>query len=218
MVGWYELIFGSMYCGKSEELIRRLKRCQIASQRYILFKPMMDNRYELSRVMTHENNKVKQFMLKSLAEAKYDVGKGSFFHKIINKIPGSIEAVNINKPEEILTYVSKMQYDVVGIDEVQFFDESLLPILDQLILQGKRIIVAGLDLYASGEPWPIVAKLACKAKYVEKLHAVCVDCGEEAMYSFRLDSNTKDDIVEVGSVGTYIALCENCKQKRLSHI
>lgn len=97
-----------------------------------------------------------------------------------------------------------------------FFDEDLIAIIDELVLQGKRVIVSGLDMYASGEPWGIVPTLACKAKYVDKLHAVCVDCGEEAYLSYKTD-NDQDNVtskVDVGSVGKYIALCQSCVEKR----
>jgi len=217
MVGWSELIFGSMYCGKSEELIRRLKRVKIAGQKYQLFKPTLDDRYGLNTVATHENNVVKKNVEKILDVHFKDNTKNSLSEQIMEQLSGAMIATVVNNAKEILDNLHD-DTEVVGIDEVQFFNHDLLEVVDILVKRGKRVIMVGLDMYASGEPWGIVPHLACKAKYVEKLHAVCVDCGKDAYISYKVDNaeHNKKSNIDVGSINKYVAVCENCGQKRIN--
>lgn len=213
MVGWSELIFGSMYCGKSEELIRRLKRVKIAGQKYQLFKPAIDNRYGEEVVATHENNEVKKKVEKILdVHIKEDL-KATLTEQVVEQLSGAMEATVVSNPKEILENIHD-DTEVVGIDEVQFFNQDLIEVVEVLVRRGKRVIMAGLDLYASGQPWPIIPHLACTAKYVEKLHAVCVDCGRDAYISYMLETRQMEKAIDIGSTGKYIALCENCAHKR----
>jgi thymidine kinase len=215
MIGWTELIYGSMYCGKSEELIRRLKRVGYAGQKFILFKPAIDDRYELTKVLTHESNKAKKVIMDLLKKHDYDIHQGSLIRIIMDNLAGSLDAFPVATPQEILELVTD-DIDVVGIDEVQFFSADLIPVIKELNNRGKRVIMAGLDLYASGEPFGIVNDLACISKYVDKLHAVCVDCGSDAYISYKVanEVGNKESQVDVGSTGKYIALCEKCSYKR----
>lgn len=213
MVGWSELIFGSMYCGKSEELIRRLKRVKIAGQKYQLFKPAIDNRYGEEVVATHENNEVKKKVEKILDVHINEDLKATLTEQVVEQLSGAMEATVVSNPKEILDNIHD-DTEVVGIDEVQFFNQDLIEVVEVLVRRGKRVIMAGLDLYASGQPWPIIPHLACSAKYVEKLHAVCVDCGRDAYISYMLKSRSTEKTVDIGSTGKYIALCENCAHKR----
>lgn len=217
MSGWSELIFGSMYCGKSEELIRRLKRVRIAGKTYQLFKPATDNRYDLQNVSTHEYSEVKRRMetILELHLNNGDVDPQGLAQELGKQLMGSMKAIVVNDSEELLKNIDD-DADVIGIDEVQFFDEGLLSVVDELTLKGKRVIMAGLDMYSSGEPFGIVPILACKAKYVDKLHAVCVDCGKDAYISYKIDQSigNKKSTVDVGSVGKYVALCQICSQQR----
>jgi thymidine kinase len=213
MVGWSELIFGSMYCGKSEELIRRLKRVKIAGQKYQLFKPAIDNRYGEEVVATHENNEVKKRVEKILDVHINEDLKATLTEQVVEQLSGAMEATVVSNPKEILDNIHD-DTEVVGIDEVQFFNQDLIEVVEVLVRRGKRVIMAGLDLYASGQPWPIIPHLACSAKYVEKLHAVCVDCGRDAYISYMLKSRSTEKTVDIGSTGKYIALCENCAHKR----
>lgn len=215
MIGWSELIFGSMYCGKSEELIRRLKRAKFAGQKYQLFKPERDDRYGKTRVATHENNDAKSKVEKILEIHVNSDIKKTIMNEVMTQMAGAMTAEVVNNSKEILDKVDS-DTTVIGIDEVQFFDMELVQVVDELTKQGKRVIMAGLDMYATGEPWGVVPYLASKAKYVDKLHAVCVDCGKDAYISFNTDNsgaNTTSQVV-VGSVGKYVALCQDCANKR----
>jgi thymidine kinase len=219
MSGWSELIFGSMYCGKSEELIRRLKRVRIAGQTYQLFKPAVDTRYDLQSVSTHDYSEIKRNMETILEvhlhNGNIDADPQNLVQELSKQLSGSMKAIVVKDSEELLQTL-ETDTDVIGIDEVQFFDEGLIEVIHHLTQAGKRIIMAGLDMYSSGEPFGIVPILACQAKYVHKLHAVCVDCGHDAYISYKID-NTKEKLkstVDVSSVGKYIALCQSCWQKR----
>lgn len=212
MVGWSELIFGSMYCGKSEELIRRLKRVKIAGQKYQLFKPAIDNRYGEEVVATHENNEVKKRVEKILDVHINEDLKATLTEQVVEQLSGAMEATVVSNPKEILDNIHD-DTEVVGIDEVQFFNQDLIEVVEVLVRRGKRVIIAGLDRYSTGEPFGVVPQLACISKYVDKLHAVCIDCGRDAEFSFKGDKNNQDKI-DVGSTGKYIALCGNCKENR----
>lgn len=220
MTGWSELIFGSMYCGKSEELIRRLKRAKYAKQDVQLFKPSLDNRYGVDIVATHDSNKTKKDIEKiidiHINEDSFNF-KNTLIKEISQQLEGAMEAFVVEDSNELLKNVKK-NVEVIGIDEIQFFDDGLIEVIDILTKQGKRVICAGLDLYASGEPFGVVPTIACKAKFVDKLHAVCMDCGNNAYISYKIDNHVDNKIsnVDVGSEGKYIALCENCKNKRES--
>ena len=220
MVGWLELICGSMYCGKSEELIRRLKRVKIAGQKYQLFKPSLDDRYGVNHVATHDNNELK-ITIEEILDLHFSGGinhREVLMEELIKQLPGSMEATIVANSNMILDLV-KNDTLVIGIDEIQFFDSNIIIVVDELIKQGKRVITAGLDMYCSGIPFNSVDILACKAKYIDKLHAVCIDCGKDALYSFNIndyESNIKN-VINVGSVGKYIALCENCRDIRLKN-
>lgn len=215
MIGWSELIFGSMYCGKSEELIRRLKRVEFAGQKFVLFKPAIDDRYEITKVLTHEGNKAKKTIVNLLKKYHNEPQLNSLVRLIMDNLAGSLDAIPVTNASDILELVTD-DIQVVGIDEVQFFNEELIYVVKKLNSNGKRVILAGLDLYASGEPFGIVKDLACISKYVDKLHAVCVDCGGDAFISYKVvnEQGNKESQVDVGSTGKYVALCEKCAYKR----
>lgn len=178
--GWIEVIVGCMFSGKSEELIRRIKRAIIANQKAIVFKPQIDNRYDLDKVVSH------------------------------NGI--SIKAIAINNPKEIANY--SKDYEVIGIDEAQFFNEDLIDIVEELANSGKRVIIAGLDQDFRGEPFGIIPNLMAIADSVDKLHAICVVCGAVATKSQRLvndkPASYDDPVILVGSKETYQPRCRNC--------
>ncbi|AEO93397.1 thymidine kinase [Bacillus phage G] len=180
--GYLEIISGGMYSGKSEELIRRLKRCSFANIKFQLFKPEIDNRYSENKVVTHDKD-------------------------------SQLSALSVSTPKELISLVES-DTTVVGIDEVQFFDETIVEVIEQLNEKGIRVVAAGLDMYSTGEPFGSTGILMAKAKYVSKLHAVCVVCGNNAYISKAIsenDSANNESTVKVGSVGDYVAVCENCK-------
>jgi len=179
--GWIEVITGSMYCGKSEELIRRLRRVKIAKQKIKVFKPALDNRYSDKEVVSHSGE--------------------------------SIEAVPVDHPEEILEKI-EADVDVVGIDEAQFFHQNLVQICEDLADRGVRVIAAGLDRDFRGEPFGPIPELMARAEYVDKLHAICIKCGEPASRTQRLIDGEPaaydDPVILVGASEVYEARCRSC--------
>jgi len=179
--GWLEVITGPMYCGKSEELIRRLRRVKIAKQKVKVFKPVLDNRYSKKDVVSHSGN--------------------------------SIEAVPVDHPEEILDRIDDT-VDVVGIDEAQFFHEDLVGICEELADKGTRVIMAGLDRDFRNEPFGPMPELMARAEYVDKLHAICIQCGEPASRTQRLidgePAAADDPVILVGASEVYEARCRSC--------
>ena len=212
MAGYVELIYGSMYSGKTEELIRRLKRCKYAGQKFQLFKPKIDNRYGVNNVATHDNAS-KTSGVEKLVDVYLPEGKKQLFINEYYKIAGGLRAEVVTNATEILDKALDST-QVIAIDEIQFFDTSVIQVVNKLIKLDKRIILVGLDMYASGKPFgEVVPYFACTAKYVTKLHAICIDCGKEAYASYKIDGSDPS-VIDVGSNGKYIALCENCIEKR----
>jgi thymidine kinase len=179
--GWLEVITGPMYCGKSEELIRRLRRVKIAKQKIKVFKPVLDNRYSKKDVVSHSGN--------------------------------SIEAVPVDHPEEILERIDDT-VDVVGIDEAQFFHADLIEICEELADRGIRVILAGLDRDFRNQPFGPMPELMARAEYVDKLHAICIQCGEPASRTQRLidgePAAADDPVILVGAAEVYEARCRSC--------
>lgn len=172
--GQIEVICGSMFSGKTEELIRRLHRARIARQKVEIFKPAIDKRYHELDVVSHNDN--------------------------------SIRSTPVNFAEDILLLSGDC--DVVGIDEVQFFDDQILVVAQKLANQGKRVILAGLDMDFEGQPFEPMPRLMAIAEYVDKVHAICMKCGDLAAFSFRL-SDSKQKVV-LGEKESYEARCRKC--------
>jgi thymidine kinase len=168
--GWMEVICGSMFSGKTEELIRRLRRAEMAGQQVEIFKPKLDNRYANEEVVSHNQNKIK--------------------------------STPVETPDEILLLGSNC--DVVGIDEAQFFDESIVEIANQLANNGVRVVIAGLDMDYMGRPFGPMPNLMATAEYVTKVHAICKRTGNLANYSMRTSGS--DDLVQLGETDSYEAV------------
>ncbi len=168
--GWMEVICGSMFSGKTEELIRRLRRAEMAGQQVEIFKPKLDNRYADEEVVSHNRNKIK--------------------------------STPVETPDEILLLGSNC--DVVGIDEAQFFDESIVEIANQLANNGVRVVIAGLDMDYMGRPFGPMPNLMATAEYVTKVHAICKRTGNLANYSMRTSGS--DDLVQLGETDSYEAV------------
>jgi thymidine kinase len=175
--GWIEVICGSMFSGKTEELIRRLKRANIAKQKVEIFKPAIDTRYHEEDVVSHNST--------------------------------SIRSTPVHTSSEIFLYVSDC--DVVGIDEAQFFDEQIVEVCTKLADSGKRVIIAGLDMDFKGNPFGVMPTLMAIAEYVTKVHAICVQCGGVANYSYRLVHS--EEKVLLGETEKYEARCRSCFHK-----
>ena len=176
--GRIEVITGPMFSGKSEELIRRLKRAQIARRRVSCFKPDLDVRYHRTAIASHSAQ--------------------------------TLDALTVSNMDELKAVLMPMieAVEVVGIDEAQFFDPSLVSLSNQLVHLGKRVIIAGLDTTFTGEPFPPMPELLAIADEVVKLSAVCMQCGAPAVHTQRLGSN--QSLVLVGAAGVYEARCRAC--------
>ena len=176
--GSIEVICGSMFSGKTEELIRRMRRAQFAKQKVEIFKPALDVRYSDNQVVSHDRN--------------------------------SIPSTPVESSGNILLLSGDI--DVVGIDEAQFFDDGLADICNQLAGHGIRVIVAGLDMDFKGKPFGPMPKLCAIADDVTKVHAICVECGNLALYSYRL---VKDDkLILLGEQDEYQPLCRKCYNRQ----
>jgi thymidine kinase len=175
--GWIELICGPMFSGKTEELIRRLIRAQIAKQNVAIFKPSIDNRYSEDYIVSHNNRKIK--------------------------------SVIIIKPSDILDHVGES--DVIGIDEAQFFDNSIIEICREIANSGKRVVVAGLEKDYLANPFGPMPGLLVEAEYITKVLAICVQCGDPANFSQRISE--ENGLVLVGEADKYQARCRNCYTK-----
>jgi thymidine kinase len=174
--GCIEVVCGSMFSGKTEELLRRIKRAKLARRKVQLFKPRVDNRYDAVKVVTHEG---------------------------VNA-----DAVPVTSVEELLSFVDWSETYVVGIDEAQFFDRSLLGACERMANSGIRVICAGLDQDYKGEPFGLMPELLAIAEYVTKLHAICTRCGGEASRTQRLVA--QEEQLFVGGAAAYEARCRSC--------
>ena len=181
--GWIELICGSMFSGKTEELIRRVKRAQIARQKVQVFKPQIDDRYAVECISSHNG-----------------------MH---------IDAIPVSSAADIAAQVDP-DTEVVAIDEVQFFDWEIAEVCNQLADEGKRVIIAGLDMDFRGEPFGPMPLLMAEAEIVDKLSAICVVCGAPASRTQRLidgqPASYDDPIIVVGANELYEARCRKCHQ------
>lgn len=178
--GWVEVICGSMFSGKSEELIRRVTRAQFAKQNIAVFKPKLDNRYSDQSVVSHNGS--------------------------------SVIAKPISHSVEILHHV-EADVDLVAIDEVQFFDEGIVRVVQQLANSGHRVVVAGLDQDFRGEPFGPMPPLLAIAEQVTKLQAVCTVCGSPASRTQRLINGQPacyhDPVILVGASEAYEPRCRH---------
>jgi thymidine kinase len=170
-----------MFSGKSEELIRRLRRAQIARQRVQIFKPVIDARYSENHIVSHSEMR--------------------------------IESQSVASAREILVLVD-LETNVVGIDEGQFFDQELVAVANQLADQGRRVIVAGLDMDYLGKPFEPMPQLLAIAEDITKTRAICMRCGNPANYTQRLIAS-KERVV-VGAAGSYEARCRQCFDPHLT--
>lgn len=177
--GWIEVVCGSMFSGKTEELIRRLNRARIAKQKVEIFKPAVDTRYDEEDVVSHDSN--------------------------------TVSSTPVQNATQILFYAE--DFEVVGIDEAQFFGNELVSVCNELAAKGKRVIVAGLDMDYLGKPFGPIPQLMATAEYVTKVHAICMRCGSLASYSHRIVKN--DKLVVLGETNAYEPLCRSCFQDAL---
>jgi thymidine kinase len=186
--GKLEVICGSMFSGKSEELIRRLRRAEFAQLNVQVFKHTLDNRKTTDHVHAHNGNK--------------------------------LAAIAAESPESLET-LTLASTDIIGIDEVQFFPNDIVPVIQKFIEKGKRVIAAGLDLDFKGVPFGCMPILLALADSVTKLQAVCTICGEDAHFTQRLvngrPAKYNDPIIIIGAQECYQARCRNCHKLDLKN-
>lgn len=179
--GSIEVICGSMFSGKTEELMRRLRRAKIANQSVEIFKHAVDTRYDESQVVSHNRN--------------------------------AIPSTPVDSSSNILLMASGV--DVIGIDEAQFFDDRLPEVVQELADQGIRVIIAGLDMDFRRQPFGPMAALCAIADSVDKIHAICIECGRLANYSYRRVSGQQQ--VMLGEMQEYSPLCRCCYLSHQQH-
>ena len=182
--GHIEVICGPMFSGKTEELIRRLRRAQIARQNVVVFKPSIDNRYDDVQIVSHSAQKAPSIPIENAAAIE------QYLQRLSAKI------------------------NVVGIDEAQFFDSDLIGVVERLAEQGIRVVVAGLDQDYLGKPFGPMPHLLAIAEVVVKQHAVCVVCGASASKTQRIQKQNgncqSEEKVLVGALDDYEARCRGC--------
>lgn len=172
--GWIEVVTGCMFSGKTEELIRRLRRAMYARQDVIVFKPDIDRRYADDAIGSHAGR--------------------------------TLRSVNVASAAEIPRLVGQAR--VVGVDEVQFFDDGVVEVCEALAREGRRVVAAGLDTDYLGRPFGPMPQLLAKAEYIDKLLAICVICGAPANRSQRVVN--RNPLVLVGAQDAYEARCRRC--------
>jgi len=207
--GSIEVITGPMYSGKSTELIRRLERSQIAGEEIIVFKPSKDTRSNNGYVESRIGTKIK---CKTIDESTKIIDYFEEKRKTeISKMfadPSYLSSCNSNR-------VSKYKKTVVGIDEAQFFDNNIIEVCEKLADEKIRVIVSGLDMDYKRKPFENISKLLTKADDILKLNAVCVECGDNAIYSYKKEDN--NERLEVGDQDKYKALCRKCYIERVNN-
>ena len=177
--GRIEVICGSMFSGKTEELIRRIKKVELVDEKYIIFRPKIDSRNPENKIISHAKNE--------------------------------ISASIVSSPKEILDL--SVNYSVIGIDEAQFFDQSIVDVCNVLANKGHRLIIAGLDMDFEGNPFGPMPNLMACAEDVMKVHAVCMETGNPAGYSYRKDNS--DDLVLIGEKKEYKPLSREAFVKKM---
>ncbi len=179
--GTLEVICGSMFSGKSEELIRRIRRAEFAQQPVQVFKHSLDTRKTIEHINAHSGYKY--------------------------------PATAAENAQAIRNFLLPETY-IIAIDEIQFFDESIVPLCMELIAQKKRVIVAGLDLDFRGLPFGKMPELLSLADNVTKLKAVCNVCGADAHHTQRLvggkPADFNDPLIQIGAEDCYQARCRSC--------
>ena len=182
--GWIEVITGCMFSGKTEELLRRLRRAEIAGQEVAVFKPAVDDRYGEATVGTHNGRQWDAYVVGTEPD---EVGE---VHDLLNG------------------------EQVVAIDEANFFSAGLVTLCEQLADDGRRVIISGTDQTFRGEPFEPLPALVASAEYVDKLQAICTQCGEPASRNQRLidgqPAHVDDPTIMVGAQESYEARCRNC--------
>lgn len=185
--GWVEVVTGCMFSGKTEEVLRRLRRAEIAGQSVAAFTPAIDDRYGTATIGSHAGRRIEAAVVDTE-----------------DPLPGMREQLNGEQ--------------VVAIDEANFFGPALLDACETLAAEGRRVVVSGTDQTFRGEPFHPLPELMATAEYVDKLQAICTQCGEPATRNQRLvdgdPAHVDDPTVVVGAEEAYEARCRSCHTVR----
>lgn len=202
MSGHIEVITGSMFSGKTEELIRRVRRAEIAHQKAQVFKPLLDDR---CAGLVGNWRQAQRFSNEARNE------------KIRTHNGLHLDALVVTWASDILPLVG-IDTSVIAIDEMQFFGDDIVEVCEVLANRGIRVILAGLDLDFRGEPFGPMPLLMARAEVVDKLRAICIVCGGEASRSQRLidgePARYDDPVIMVGAEEVYKARCRECHEVR----
>src|SRR3989344_9558737 len=187
--GSLEVVCGPMFSGKSEELIRRVKRVEISGKSFLLFKPSMDSRYDAAHVVSHDHRKLEAVVTGTGTDAVRDME----------------DMVKAKQPE------------VVAFDEGNFYGKEIIEAIERWVHEGRRVIVAGLDTDFRGEVFGPMGELLAKADYVDKIKAICMKCkNREAVMTQRLinglPAKRSDPTIVVGASEMYEARCRSCHE------
>lgn len=184
--GRLEVVVGSMFSGKTEELIRRAKRALIARRRVVIFKPAIDTRYDAESVFSHDGRSIQA------------------------------RPIPVDSAHSIERIARETGAQVVAIDEAQFFGEEIIEVVRRLVATGYRVVLSGLDMDFAGRPFGPMPTLMALADEVLKLKAICVRCGEPATFTQRLidgrPAAADDPLVLIGGEETYEARCRACHE------
>jgi len=178
-MGKLEVICGPMFSGKTSELLKRIRRSQIAKQSVMVFKPKIDNRYAHNKIQNHDGDKIPASIVSNSIEIEIAIQN---FNSLHSKNP-----------------------DVIAIDEVQFFDYEIIELIKKIKDKGTRVIVSGLDMDFNGDIFNITSDLMGYADIIDKQTAICVVCGKEATQTYKKNKNNK--IIEIGGKEEYEARC-----------
>jgi thymidine kinase len=182
--GWVEVITGSMFSGKTEELLRRLRRAEIAGQDVAAFTPAVDDRYGEATLGSHAGRTWAATVVDTTADG-------------VRAIPETLNGE-----------------EVVAVDEANFFPQALVEVVQELAADGRRVVVSGTDQTYRGEPFQPVPELMAVAEYADKMQAICTECGEPATRNQRLiegePAHYDDPTIMVGAEESYEARCRNC--------
>jgi thymidine kinase len=186
--GWVEVISGSMFSGKTEELLRRLRRAEIAGQSVAAFTPAVDERYGEAELGSHAGRTWQATVVDTTADGVWDIQEA---------LDGE---------------------EVVAVDEANFFPPELVDVVEGLAADGRRVVVSGTDQTFRGEPFEPLGQLMATAEYVDKLQAICAQCGEPATRNQRLidgePAHVEDPTILVGAEESYEARCRSCHEVR----
>jgi len=182
--GWIEVISGVMFSGKSEELIRRVRRAILARKTVQVFKSNLDDRYTgVGYISSHDGRQVESVPVRSANDLAQRI-----------------------RPET----------EVIAIDEVQFLDDGVVPLVNALADDGRRVVIAGTDMDFRGVPFGPIGHLLAVAELVDKLQAICVRCGDLATRNQRLidgrPAPAEGPVIQVGGLESYEARCRRCHE------